>query len=53
MICPRCHGTGMVRTSRDEKIVTPAVYEKPCPDCHGGVRHCCEGEDVDLADPEE
>lgn len=32
-VCKTCDGTRMVRTSRDEKVSNPGVYDKKCPDC--------------------
>ena len=32
-VCSTCNGSGKVRTSRDEKIVNPGIYEQKCPDC--------------------
>jgi len=44
MICPRCHGTGMI-------LVEFGVWQRaygwePClePGCHAGRLHCCDGE---------
>ncbi len=49
MRCDRCDGTGLAlgedyppgehRTSRYGP-------HRPCPDCHNGIRPCCDGEDV-------
>lgn len=39
VICPRCHGTGNLRSSF-WTLWTPI----PCSDCEGsGVLHCCDG----------
>lgn len=41
MICETCHGVGLVAKFRAEGALKSLL---PCPDCIGGVRHCCEGE---------
>jgi hypothetical protein len=39
MICPKCHGTGAITIG----IYGDPPCPYPCPDCHGGVMHCCDG----------
>jgi hypothetical protein len=43
MICEHCFGNGYVlrHFSSDSG---PVLQHFPCPDCIGGVSHCCEGE---------
>ena len=54
MICPVCHGSGKLRLppiptyagqSDDgyHNIIAGCGWW-PCPACHGGHQHCCEGE---------
>jgi len=38
-VCETCRGLGTVM----EKGAT-SWWRVPCPDCIGGVSHCCEGE---------
>jgi len=36
MRCNTCHTQGVI-------IIAYKMF--PCPDCHGGHQHCCDGED--------
>jgi len=49
MICQTCNGKGI----RFEPVLVGDQYEappRPCPDCHAGCQHCCDG---DMAQPED
>lgn len=37
MRCETCQGTGLVRSLSSYPLIDP------CPDCTGGVAHCCDG----------
>lgn len=41
MICQSCHGQRVINLSTDDGM---PLHEIPCPDCHGGIQHCCEGD---------
>ena len=41
MLCPTCHGRGYVTMPYIAGVVS-AQY--PCPDCHAGCQHCCDGD---------
>ena len=41
MLCPDCHGKGLVQTPAGPG---QQPHPQPCPGCGGvGVVHCCEG----------
>jgi len=41
MLCTTCHGKGYVTVPYIAGVVS-AQY--PCPDCHAGCQHCCDGD---------
>ena len=46
MNCEHCHGTGYTKRT----TVLGRTLIGLCPECYGmGIRHCCDGEHVDLA----
>lgn len=56
MICGTCHGQRFIATVvhgccgeflKDGSccgVAIPVPGEHPCPDCLGGLQHCCEGD---------
>lgn len=44
MRCDRCRGTGLVMKKVQVTRTAHRWETQPC-DCHGGHRHCCDGED--------
>jgi hypothetical protein len=42
VICETCHGTG-IEYRRYVVHGVGELAERPCPDCTGGVAHCCDG----------
>jgi hypothetical protein len=43
MICQTCNGKGI----RFEPVLVGDQYEAiphPCPSCHAGCQHCCDGD---------
>jgi hypothetical protein len=49
MICPHCNGKGMIvgkATFHHGPETTPTELTEinPCPHCHNGHQHCCEGD---------
>ena len=49
MICPKCHGRGVIPTNKSEGGLVIA-WECDYPGCVQGIFHCCEG---DIAQPEQ
>ena len=41
MLCTTCHGKGYVTVPYIAGVVS-AQY--PCPECHAGCQHCCDGD---------
>lgn len=57
MRCPHCNGTGrtvgLSGFGQGKKAPYMTQEIGPCPECHGGHQHCCEGEQPTvMADPE-
>jgi hypothetical protein len=51
MICPKCNGKGMVvgkAQFRHGKKKTELTAIHPCPDCHCGQVHCCDGDRAEV-----
>jgi hypothetical protein len=52
MICPHCNGSGrQVSLSgfgrgKEKPYMTQSIG--PCPHCHAGHQHCCEGDRADV-----
>lgn len=43
MICQTCHGNHYVTRAYSTEL-GPYYETQPCPECIGGVSHCCDGD---------
>jgi len=43
MICEKCKGSGMIKEYDAVIGDTRHIKLIPCPDCMGGIAHCCDG----------
>ena len=55
MRCQTCNGTGWVERMREYRPgeFSRVFTHEPCPDCHAGHQHCCDGltAENDAPDP--
>lgn len=47
MICPTCHGKGVISSPHIPDL--GLWSNSPCPECGGcGISHCCSGDDLPV-----
>ena len=49
MRCHTCDGRGWIPPHHNDGLARRGKIGRVCPDCIGGISHCCDGEDVDLS----